>query len=59
MDPSYVPDKIETRQVYGISLQQNRNDAKIDSNLFTNIVTKKKEVSWGNLRITGTRLTHI
>jgi phosphoribosylaminoimidazolecarboxamide formyltransferase / IMP cyclohydrolase len=45
MDSSYVPYKIETRQVYGISLQQNRNDVKIDSTLFTNIVTKKKEVS--------------
>jgi phosphoribosylaminoimidazolecarboxamide formyltransferase/IMP cyclohydrolase len=45
MDSSYVPDKIETRQVYGISLQQNRNDAKIDRSLFTNIVTKNKEVS--------------
>lgn len=59
MDPSYVPDKIETRQVYGISLQQNRNDAKIDSSLFTNIVTQKKEVSRGDLRITGIRLIHI
>ena len=59
MDPSYVPDKIETRQVYGISLQQNRNDAKIDSSLFTNIVTKKKEVSWGEFRISEIRLIHI
>lgn len=27
-----------------MSLQQRRNDAKIDANLFTNIVTKNKEV---------------
>ncbi len=59
MDPSYVPDKIETRQVYGISLQQNRNDAKIDSSLFTNIVTKKKEVSLCDFRLSGIRLIHI
>lgn len=30
--------------MYGVSLQQRRNDAKIDANLFTNIVTKNKEV---------------
>ena len=59
MDPSYVPDKVETRQVYGISLQQNRNDAKIDSSLFTNIVTENKEVSLGDFRISGTRLIHL
>ncbi|KAF8308314.1 bifunctional purine biosynthesis protein ade10 [Clavulina sp. PMI_390] len=40
MDPSYVPEKVETRQVYGVSLQQNRNDAKITPDLFANVVTK-------------------
>lgn len=30
--------------MYGVSLQQRRNDAKIDANLFTNIVTTEKEV---------------
>lgn len=44
MDPNYVPPSVETRQVYGISLQQKRNDCKIDSSLFGNIVTKNKEV---------------
>ena len=44
IDPNYKPGEIETRQVYGVSLQQRRNDAKIDANLFTNIVTKNKEV---------------
>lgn len=44
MDPDYVPGDIETRQVYGISLQQKRNDVVIDSSLFSNIVTKNKEV---------------
>jgi phosphoribosylaminoimidazolecarboxamide formyltransferase/IMP cyclohydrolase len=46
MDPNYVPPEIETRQVYGISLQQRRNDCKIDASLFENVVTKNKEVSW-------------
>lgn len=44
MDPNYVPGKSETRQVYGISLQQNQNDAKITPELFSNIVTKNKDV---------------
>ncbi len=38
---------IETRQVYGISLQQKRNDCKIDETLFQNLVTKNKEVRHG------------
>lgn len=45
MDANYVPPEIETRQVYGISLQQRRNDCKIDESLFQNIVTSNKEVS--------------
>ena len=44
MDPKYVPGEIETRQVYGISLQQKRNDAKITPALFANIVSQNKEV---------------
>lgn len=52
MDPSYVPDKIETRQVYGVSLRQNRNDSKIDSSLFTNLVTKNKDVSQSAFKTT-------
>ncbi|KAM5533810.1 hypothetical protein V8D89_012473 [Ganoderma adspersum] len=45
IDPTYKPSDVETRQVYGVSLQQRRNDAKIDANLFTNIVTKNKELT--------------
>lgn len=44
MDPEYKPPAIETRQVYGIHLQQRRNDAKIDASLFKNIVSQNKEV---------------
>ncbi|KAG8808517.1 Bifunctional purine biosynthesis protein ade10 [Serendipita sp. 399] len=44
MDPKYVPESSETRQVYGISLQQNRNDAKIDGSLFQNVVTEEKSL---------------
>ncbi len=45
IDPNYKPAEIETRQVYGIHMQQKRNDAKIDAKLFDNIVTQNKEVS--------------
>ncbi|CAE7216892.1 unnamed protein product [Rhizoctonia solani] len=44
MDPTYVPEKSETRQVFGISLQQNRNDAKITPELFSNIVSANKDL---------------
>ncbi|KAJ3482837.1 hypothetical protein NLI96_g6708 [Meripilus lineatus] len=44
IDPSYTPSPIETRQVYGISMQQKRNDAKIDAKLFENLVTQNKEL---------------
>lgn len=40
-----MPARSETRQVYGVSLQQNRNDVKIDASLFNNVVTKNKDVS--------------
>jgi len=40
MDSSYEPPEVETRQVYGISLQQKRNDCKIDRSVFKNLVTK-------------------
>jgi phosphoribosylaminoimidazolecarboxamide formyltransferase/IMP cyclohydrolase len=52
MDPSYKPSDIETRQVYGVSLQQRRNDVKIDAKLFENLVTKNKEVCPYSLRST-------
>lgn len=45
MDPNYTPPELETRQVYGISLQQRRNDVKIDAKLFENIVSQNKDVS--------------
>ncbi|CAE6508764.1 unnamed protein product [Rhizoctonia solani] len=44
IDPTYIPDKLETRQVFGVSLQQNRNDAKITSELFSNTVSANKDL---------------
>jgi AICAR transformylase/IMP cyclohydrolase PurH len=44
VDPAYNPGPVETRQVYGVSLEQRRNDAKIGTSLFSNVVSQKKEV---------------
>ncbi|CAG8521848.1 6838_t:CDS:10 [Acaulospora morrowiae] len=44
IDPSYEPPELETRQVYGLHLQQKRNNFQVDSKLFENIVTEKKNV---------------
>ncbi|GAC72748.1 AICAR transformylase [Moesziomyces antarcticus T-34] len=44
IDPQFEPSDIETRTVYGVQLQQRRNDVKITKDLFTNIVSDNKEV---------------
>ena len=44
INPSYVPDPIEERTVFGIKLRQKRNDIKIDESILRNIVTKNKEI---------------
>ena len=46
MDPTYVPQALETRQVYGVSLQQNRNDAQIVPALFGDVVSEIKEARY-------------
>ncbi len=45
MDPGYDGPEIETRELFGFKLQQNRNTVKIDQNFFKNIVTKNKDLS--------------
>ena len=42
IDPAYVPDPIEHKQVYGVTFEQGRNNFKIDEALLQNIVTKNK-----------------
>ncbi|KAI9903130.1 hypothetical protein N3K66_002482 [Trichothecium roseum] len=41
MDPEYDPAPTETRTVYGINLQQHRNDFKVSPKHFSNIITPK------------------
>jgi phosphoribosylaminoimidazolecarboxamide formyltransferase / IMP cyclohydrolase len=40
IDPAYEPQITETRQVYGLSMEQRRNDRPVTRADFTNIVTK-------------------
>lgn len=44
IDPSYVSAEIERKQVYGITFEQGRNELAINDELFSNIVTKNKEL---------------
>ena len=45
IDPDYEPPALESRQLFGFTLQQKRNDAKIVADLFKSPVTQKKEIS--------------
>ena len=44
IDPEYVPEKIERKQVFGITFEQGRNDFEINEKLLENLVTKNKEL---------------
>lgn len=44
MDPDYEPERMETKQVYGIQFEQKRNDAKITMDLFDDMPTKVKDI---------------
>lgn len=44
MDTNYRPSPIETKQVFGITFEQGRNEIKLDNHLFDNIVTKNKNL---------------
>ena len=44
IDPDYVPDEIERKQVFGVTFEQGRNNFKIDKTLLGNIVTANKEL---------------
>ena len=44
IDPDFVPMEKETKQVFGITFEQGRNNFKIDEELLSNIVTENKEL---------------
>jgi phosphoribosylaminoimidazolecarboxamide formyltransferase/IMP cyclohydrolase len=44
IDPSYMPQPVERKQVYGVTFEQGRNELVIDRALLGNLVTEKKEI---------------
>ncbi|MBP3401845.1 MAG: phosphoribosylaminoimidazolecarboxamide formyltransferase [Clostridia bacterium] len=44
IDPDYLPAETETKQVFGITFEQGRNNFKINRDLLSNIVTKNKSL---------------
>jgi phosphoribosylaminoimidazolecarboxamide formyltransferase/IMP cyclohydrolase len=43
IDADYVPEELETREVFGIQFEQKRNNVIITADILKNIVTKKKD----------------
>lgn len=44
IDKSYIPEETETKEVFGITFEQKRNNVKIDKNLLSDIVTENKDL---------------
>ena len=45
IDPDYVPDPMEHKEVFGITFEQGRNELEIDDDFFAKIVTENKELT--------------
>ena len=45
IDPDYVPNPMEHKQVFGVTFEQGRNNALIDASCLENIVTKNKDLT--------------
>jgi phosphoribosylaminoimidazolecarboxamide formyltransferase/IMP cyclohydrolase len=50
IDPEYVPEPLEKRQIFGITFEQGRQELKIDDELLSNIVTENKDLPEDALR---------
>ena len=50
IDPTYEPSVTETRQVFGVSMEQRRNDRPVTKDDFANIVTRCKELPESAIR---------
>ena len=50
IDPDYVPAPVETKQVFGITFEQGRNNFEINEALLSNIVTENKNLPEGAKR---------
>lgn len=45
INENYIPKEIETKEVYGITFEQKRNDIKISEDMLTNLPTQNKVLS--------------
>ena len=45
IDPSYRPDPVERKQIFGITFEQGRNEMPINDDFLGDIVTEKKDIS--------------
>ncbi len=50
IDPDYIPEVKETKQVFGITFEQGRNNFRLNPELLTNVVTANKELPEGAVR---------
>ena len=50
IDPDFIPAPVETKQVFGITFEQGRNNFEINRELLANIVTENKELPEGAVR---------
>ena len=44
IDPNFIPDPVEVKQVFGITFEQGRNNFEINNELLANIVTDNKDI---------------
>ena len=45
IEPNYVPEELERKQVFGVTFEQGHNFLKIDDSALSNIVTKNKKLT--------------
>ncbi len=50
IDPDYEPEKLEQKDVYGITFEQERNELHITDDFFANVVTENKKMTEAALR---------
>lgn len=44
IDPTYTPDPIERRKIYGVIFEQGRNELDINASMLENVITKNKSI---------------
>ncbi len=44
INPDYIPEPLERKQVFGITFEQGRNELQITTDSFANVVTEQKEI---------------